>query len=265
MDELFVLALLVIAAGASAWLISFLANTLVSVTTIHDYQSGLRYRKGMFVNTLGAGRYWSFRPSTTIVVEDLREQLLVIPGQEMLTADNLSVKVSLAVRHRTLDARKKFESAKDAMELVYADLQMALRQTVATRTLDDFLENRGDLSSALMTSAVEEAASRGVEILGIDIRDVMLVGETKRAFAEIFRARKEGEAALERARGETAALRSLANGARLLKGNPGLFNLRLLQTLTTSAAKGATVVLNTSGEPLDAGTLEQLATGDDES
>jgi hypothetical protein len=82
------------------------------------------------------------------------------------------------------------------------------------------------------------------------VRDLMLSGETKRAYTDIFRAKKDGEAALERARGETAALRNLANGARLLQGNPALFNLRLLQTLSTSAAKGATVVLNTSGETM---------------
>jgi regulator of protease activity HflC (stomatin/prohibitin superfamily) len=260
MDDLLVLALLIVAVAVIVWMISFVARGLVTVTTIYDYQSGLRYRNGKFAETLGPGRYWSFRPTTTIIVEDMREQLLTVSGQEMLSADNLSVKVSLAVRHRTREARQKHEAAEDALELIYNDLQIALRQTVAGRTLDSFLENRGDMSTELMTGAVEEAGSRGVEILGIDVRDVMLSGETKRAFSDIFRARKDGEAALERARGETAALRNLANGARLLKGNPGLFNLRLLQTLTTSAAKGATVVLNTTGEPLDASTVDAATT-----
>ena len=201
MDDLLVLAILIVAVAAIIWMISFVARVLVTVTTIYDYQSGLRYRNGKFAETLGPGRYWSFRPATTIVVEDMREQLLTISGQEMLSADNLAVKVSLAVRHRTQDARKKHEAAEDALELIYNDLQIALRQTVAGRTLDSFLENRGDMSGELMAGAVEEAGSRGIEILGIDVRDVMLSGETKRAFSDIFRARKDGEAALERARG----------------------------------------------------------------
>ena len=77
----------------------------------------------------------------------------------------------------------------------------------------------------------------------------------------MFKAKKEGEAALERARGETAALRSLANGARTLKNNPALFNLRLLQLISDPSAKGATIVLNTSGEAVDPAALN----GDDDS
>ena len=68
-------------------------------------------------------------------------------------------------------------------------------------------------------------------MLEIDLRDVMLPGDVKTAFTEVLRARAEGRAALERARGESAALRNLANAARLIEANPALMNLRLLQTM----------------------------------
>ena len=83
-------------------------------------------------------------------------------------------------------------------------------------------------------------ATIGVELLDVDIRDVMLPGELKRAFAAVIAARKEGEAALERARGETAALRSLANAGRMLDDNPGLLQLRILQEVGQSS--GNTIV-----------------------
>ena len=76
----------------------------------------------------------------------------------------------------------------------------------------------------------------GVEIERVSLRALRLPPETRRLYAEIERARLEGQAALERARGEQAALRSLANAARMLKGNPELMNLRVLQAL--SAANG---------------------------
>jgi regulator of protease activity HflC (stomatin/prohibitin superfamily) len=71
----------------------------------------------------------------------------------------------------------------------------------------------------------------------------MLPGELKRAFAEVLKARQEGQAALERARGESAALRNLANAARLLENNPALHNLRLLQSITAAGSAGNTLVM----------------------
>jgi regulator of protease activity HflC (stomatin/prohibitin superfamily) len=84
-----------------------------------------------------------------------------------------------------------------------------------------------------------------VELLGVDVRDVMVPTELKRAFAGIVAARREGEAALERARGETAALRSLANAGRMIEDNPGLLQLRILQQLGGSS--GNTIMLGVPG------------------
>jgi SPFH domain / Band 7 family len=81
----------------------------------------------------------------------------------------------------------------------------------------------------------------GVELLSVDVRDVMVPAELKRAYAAVVTARHEGAASLERARGETAALRSLANAGRLLEDHPGLLSLRLVQEL--GAHPGNTVVL----------------------
>lgn len=236
------------ALGFVIWVLSTWMKRRLQAVIIFEYQTGLRYKNGRFAEALGPGRYAQFWPGTTIHVEDLREQLLVVPGQEMLTADNLAVKISLAVNHRTVDARQKQSSAKNQIELIYNDLQVAMRQSVAMRTLEALLTERGGMAADLKTAVAGKAAARGIEIMGVEVRDLMLSGETKRAYTEIFRAKKEGEAQLERARGETAALRNLANGARMLEGNPALFNLRLLQTM--AASKGATVVLNTSGQPL---------------
>lgn len=245
-----------------AYVLTYLAVILVAglafgavrrrqwTTTIYEYQAGLRFKDGRIVETLGPGRHLIWWPGTEIVIEDMREQLMVVPGQEVLTADNLAVRVSLAVKYRTTDVRRKALSAANHPELIYNDAQIALREAVVTRTLEALLAERGGIGREVLAKMADASKARGVEIVAVEVRDLMLAGETKRAYADIFRARKDGEAALERARGETAALRNLANGARLLNGNPALFNLRLLQTLGTSAAKGATVVLNTTGMPM---------------
>ena len=223
--------------------------------TIYDYQAGLLYKRGKYTRTLGAGRYWKLTSATNIVVEDMRARSLVVAGQEMLTSDNLSIKSSAIISYRITDPRKVHEHFSDHYSDLYTFIQIALRKAVATRTLEEILLSHAEIDAELRSTMDGQAGRLGIEISQIMLRDLMLAADTKRAYADLFKAKKEGEAALERARGETAALRSLANGARTLKNNPALFNLRLLQLISDPSAKGATVVLNTSGEPHDPNAL----------
>ena len=92
-----------------------------------------------------------------------------------------------------------------------------------------------------------EAVKVGINVTAVEVKDVTLPNDLKRAFAEVLKAKQEGQAALERARGESAALRNLANGARVLEGNPALQNLRLMQSLTAAHHAGNTFVLGMPG------------------
>jgi len=87
------------------------------------------------------------------------------------------------------------------------------------------------------------------------VKDVVFPADLKRAFADVLKAKQEGQAALERARGESASLRNLANAARVLESNPALMNLRLMQSLTAAQKAGNTLVLGMPGGfvPLKAG------------
>jgi regulator of protease activity HflC (stomatin/prohibitin superfamily) len=237
-----------VVAGLAVLLLYLLARgaQALKVTTVHDFQAGLLYGNGRFQRLLGPGRYRQWLPGREIVVQDLRLQELIVGGQEILTADNLTAKASAVVQYRINDARKAHESTTNTYALFYSDVQVALRRAVAQRTLEQVLAERGEIGAAMRVDIMASAERLGLSVERIELRDLMLSGETKRAYADIFRAQKEGEAQLARARAETAALRNLANGARLLKDNPALFNLRLLQTLGTASAKGATVVINTA-------------------
>ncbi|MBX9694947.1 MAG: hypothetical protein K2Z81_21360, partial [Cyanobacteria bacterium] len=99
-----------------------------------------------------------------------------------------------------------------------------------------------------------QAAAIGIDMLMVQVKDVVLPADIRKIFADVLRAQKEGQAALERARGEQAALRSLANAARVLEGNPALMSLRVLQSLTgTGGTTPPTVVLNVPGGMLPLG------------
>lgn len=207
---------------------------------VQEWEQVLLYRDGRFQESLGAGRHRRLRWRRRRVRVPVRPRLLVVPSQEVLTADGLSVKVSLTVAVRTSDPRRWYEAVEDADAFVYAALQIALRDAVAERTLDGLLAARGSLPDDVRGRVEGSAEAVGVVIENLSLRDVMVPAELRRAAAEVAIARAQGQAALERARSEVAATRALANAARMVAEQPALLQLRTLQAVE---AGGATVVL----------------------
>ena len=222
-----------------------LLRPAISFVTVYDYQRGLRFRQGRLIGLVSPGPHVSIRPYNQIQVLDGRPTSLTVPGQEILTADGVALKVSLTARYVIADPIAAVTNDQSYVSALYIALHGALRDAIAGRTADDILAERADLGPEIATAIASELARLGVELLAVDIRDVMVPSELKRAFAGIVAARREGEAALERARGETAALRSLANAGRMVEDNPGLFQLRILQQLGGSS--GNTIMLGVPG------------------
>jgi regulator of protease activity HflC (stomatin/prohibitin superfamily) len=228
-----------------ALIAAVLVRPLITIATIHDYQRGLRYRQGRLVGLLDPGTHVALRPFTEIQVLDGRPTSMTVPGQEILTADGVALRVSLTARYVVADPVAAVTGDQSYVTALYTALHIGLREALAGRTADEILAARAEIGPAVGGAVASELARLGVELLGVDVRDVMVPSELKRAFAGIVAARREGEAALERARGETAALRSLANAGRMIEDNPGLLQLRILQQLGGSS--GNTIVLGLPG------------------
>ena len=224
-----------------ALIAAVLLRPVVTIATIHDYQRGLRYRQGRFVGLVDPGTHVAFRPFTEIQVLDSRPTSITVPGQEILTSDGVALRVSLTARYVVADPVAAVTNDQSYVSALYTALHAGLREALAGRTADEVLASRADIGPAVGGAVASELARLGLELLGVDVRDVMVPSELKRAFAGIVAARREGEAALERARGETAALRSLANAGRMIEDNPGLLQLRILQQLGGSS--GNTIML----------------------
>ena len=227
----------------------------VHVVTIHDYERGLRFSRGHLAGLVDPGVHVTFGPLTEIRPLDVRPAMLPVEGQEVLTADGVAAKISLVARYEVGDPVAALTRDAAWQRTLYLLLQLALRDAVTRRTLDETLAARRELGPEIREAAAGRLTALGVELLDVEVRDVMLPGELKRAYASVITARKDGEAALERARAETAALRSLANAGRTVADNPGLLQLRILQEL--GASSGNTVVF---GAP-DAGLVPKAAPG----
>jgi regulator of protease activity HflC (stomatin/prohibitin superfamily) len=195
-------------------------------------------------SVLKPGEYSTWLTRDRIELVDIREQSLQVSGQEVLTRDLMPVKISLLARYRISDAKLHRSAHAFPATRMYEDMQLELRRRVAAATLDEVMNDRDRIMAGFAEAIAPGIRAMGIELKGVELRDITLGGPAKQAFAEIWKAQKEGQAALERARGEQASLRSLANAARMLKGNPELMNLRLLQALAGGPGKPPpTVVL----------------------
>jgi regulator of protease activity HflC (stomatin/prohibitin superfamily) len=220
---------------------ALLLRPFVALVTVHDYQRGLRYRRGRFSGLVDPGTHLVIRPMSEIFVLDGRPAYLTLEGQEVLTADVVPIKISLAARYVIGDPVAAVTGDQSYGLALRLELQLGLRDALAGRTADQILAERAAIGPLVLERTASRLAHIGIELLSVETRDLMISGELKRAFAGVITARKEGEAALERARGETASLRNLANAGRMVEDNPGLLQLRMLQQLGSSP--GSSVVL----------------------
>lgn len=210
---------------------------------VHEYEVGLQYSNGRFVRAVGPGAYWMLRRRGEMNALDKRRQSMTVASQELITADHIGIKLSLIVTYHVADPVKASHTVADYRGELYTAAQLALRRVASEFKVEELLTVRSQLGDKLLPDVKVAAESLGLAVHSVDCRDIMFPGDLKKTFAEVLRAQKEGQAALERARGETAALRSLANAARMINDNPGLLHLRTLQAITSGS--GNTVVLGT--------------------
>jgi regulator of protease activity HflC (stomatin/prohibitin superfamily) len=219
----------------------------VRQVTVFEYERGLRYRHGRFTGVVEPGAYWVWPRRTTIVRVDVRPVYMVVPGQEVVTADGVGLKMSVSAKYQVSDPERAINSVASYQTALYTLLQLALREIVAGNPIDYVLEKREAVNRGLYERCAAATQEFGITLLEAAVKDIMFPGELKKVFAQVVKARQEGLAALERARGETAALRNLANAAALLEQRPSLLHLRLLQSI--GQASGNTVVLGMGGQP----------------
>ena len=228
--------------------------------TVLEYEKGLKYAKGKFTCVVGPGQYW-YMPFFTIIHKiDVRPRFVSITGQEVLSSDGVTLKVSLAANFEITDPNIAINKVKSFQDALYLELQLALREIVGAVDIDTVLSGRSELSNKLMEITEPKVANLGLRLISVNLKDIMFPGKLKEIFAQVVSARKGSLAALEKARGETAALRNLANAAKLIEGNPNLMQLRLVQAL--GEASGNTLILGMPAQFVPIPVPKERATGE---
>jgi len=207
--------------------------------TVPAWSRAVVIRDGKLEGEQGPGRYRRPRRSEWHLV-DTRPSILTIPTQEVLTVDGVQVRLSVVATITVIDATAWVSASASPHEVIYSALQVALRDRVAETELASIAGARTTLLDGVEAELAGQFAAVGATVTSVSLKDVTLPQEVRAAVAQVALTKQRALAELERARGEAAALRSLANTAKLIAENPALLQLRTLQ----AATEGAQIIIH---------------------
>jgi regulator of protease activity HflC (stomatin/prohibitin superfamily) len=207
---------------------------------VEEHERGLEYVQGRFIRVLAPGRYslWSYLGAQVVIRKiDTRRQQQQIAGQELMTRDKVTLRLTLTVEYVIDDPEKAAHTVGDVRDSVYLIVQLAARDFVASKTLDELLEGRDSMSRYLEEDAAPKTARFGTRLERVGIKDVVLPGEMKTLLNRVIEAEKAAQANVILRREEVAATRSLANTAKVMAENPILLRLKELEAMKEIAGQ----------------------------
>jgi regulator of protease activity HflC (stomatin/prohibitin superfamily) len=220
-------------------LIALLPGKEYVLVQVREQERGLEYVQGKLRRVLEPGRYarWSYPEAQVEIAKvDMRRQQVAIAGQELMTRDKVTLRLSLTIEY-AVDDPVASQTVADVRDSVYVIVQLAARDYVAGVSLDELLEGRDGMTRFLEEQALPRAARFGVRIERVGVKDVVLPGEMKTLLNRVIEAEKEAAANVILRREETAATRSLANTARVMADQPVLLRLKELEALKEIAGR----------------------------
>jgi regulator of protease activity HflC (stomatin/prohibitin superfamily) len=235
---------------------------IASIKILAEYERGVIFRLGKLLpRPKGPGIILVFAPIDRIVRVSLRTVALEVPPQDVITRDNVSVKVSAVLYYRVVDPRRAIVEVEHYQ---YATLQLAqttLRSVLGQAQLDDLLAERDRLNQQLQSILDQHAEPWGIKVSAVEVKHVDLPENMQRSMARQAEAEREKRAKIIHAEGELEASAKLAEAAGVIAAQPVSITLRYLQTLTEIAAeKNSTIIFPVPMELLE--ILRKAAGGD---
>lgn len=221
-----------------------LATLLSSFRVLREYERGVVFRLGRLQLPKGPGLIW-LRPLgwERMVRVPLRIVTLDVPTQDVITRDNVSVKVNAVVYFRVKDPVKATMVIQDYLFATSQLAQTTLRTVVGQAELDQLLAEREHFNHMLQKIIDEGTDPWGIDVTAVEIKDIDLPQEMRRAMARQAEAERERRAKVINAQGELQASQTLSEAARVMSLNPSALQLRFLQTVSEIAAENNSTTL----------------------
>jgi len=224
--------------------VAILAFWIISgLRVIQEYESGVIFRLGRFAGVKGAGLNWLVPWLDRMVKVDLRVVARDVPPQDVITRDNVSLKVSAVVYYRVVDAEKAVIKVENYLYATSQLAQTTLRSTLGKLELDDLLAQREKINKELQEVLDLHTEPWGVKVTNVEVKQVDLPVEMQRAMARQAEAERERRAKIIAAQGEYEAAEKLGMAADVIDAHPAALQLRYLQTLVEiGAEKNSTTI-----------------------
>ncbi|MBI4494739.1 MAG: slipin family protein [Chloroflexi bacterium] len=214
-----------------------------AVRVVQEYERGVIFRLGRLVGARGPGLFLLIPGVERMAKVDLRVITMDVPPQEAITRDNVTVKVNAVVYFKVVDPEAAIVKVLDFIRATSLISQTTLRSVLGQSDLDSLLAQRDEINQRLQRIIDEQTDAWGVKVSAVEVRDVELPQEMKRAMARQAEAEREKRAKIIHAQGEFEASQQLANAAEIIGQQPATLQLRYLQTLTEIAAeKNSTII-----------------------
>jgi regulator of protease activity HflC (stomatin/prohibitin superfamily) len=213
------------------------------IKILKEYERAVIFRLGRLIGAKGPGLIILIPIIDKMVRVDLRVITYDVPAQDVITKDNVSVKVNAVLYFQIVDANKAIVSVANFFEATSQIAQTTLRSVLGQQELDDLLANREKINAELQQIIDEQTEPWGVKVSVVEVKNVDLPPEMTRAMAKQAEAERERRSKVIHAEGEFQAAQKLSDAARVIATAPNAMQLRFLQTLTeVSAEKNSTLI-----------------------
>ncbi|MFT0850102.1 slipin family protein [Achromobacter sp. F4_2707] len=214
-----------------------------AIRILREYQRGVTFTLGRFSSVKGPGLIFVIPVLQQIVRVDLRTVTMDVPSQDVISRDNVSVKVSAVIYFRVVEPEKAIIQVERYLEATSQLAQTTLRAVLGKHDLDEMLSEREKLNLDIQKILDSQTDNWGVKVTNVEIKHIDLNESMVRAIARQAEAERERRAKVIHAEGERQAAQALADAAQVLSEQPAALQLRYLQTLTQVAGdKSSTLV-----------------------
>lgn len=222
-------------------LVMFFLSSAIKV--LNEYERGVVFRLGRLIDLKGPGLVIIIPGIDRLVRVSLRTVTMDVPPQDVITSDNVTVKVNAVVYFRTVDPKKAITEVEDYYYATSQIAQTSLRSILGQSQFDDLLSERERLNSELQKVIDRETEPWGVKVSAVEVKNVDIPEEMQRAIAKQAEAERERRAKVIHADGEFQAAQKLADAAKILASEGSALQLRYLQTLAEiSTEKNSTII-----------------------
>jgi regulator of protease activity HflC (stomatin/prohibitin superfamily) len=216
---------------------------LSGLRVIQEYEAGVIFRLGRFAETKRAGLNWIVPGLDRMVKVDLRTVTRDVPAQDVITRDNVSLKVSAVIYFRVIDAEKAVIQVENFLYATSQLSQTTLRSTLGKLDLDDLLAQREKINRELQQVLDQHTEPWGIKVTAVEVKQLDLPAEMQRAMARQAEAERERRAKVIAAEGEFQAAEKLGMAADVIDAHPAALQLRYLQTLVEISAEKASTTI----------------------